>query len=656
VLGYAYAQRRFGTATAAIGRHLTFGDRIYTIVGVTPATFWGLAPGRRVDVTLPITQNRALVANREARWFNVVARLQSGVNLPQAAADADVIFRSAMFDAGQGATTPIERIDLSPASRGLEQLRARFGAPLFVLTMGAAIVLLITCANLGGLLLVRGTVRAPEFAIRLAAGAGLGRLLRQLLTETLVLFFIGAAGGLAIAYFLADGLADFFSVGRRAILLDVRYDWQLMAYAAAVTLIAALISGLWPAVRASRIEPRTAIKEDEPRAGGSRRLGAGRLFVTGQVALSLVLLVAAALLARTMINLRGADLGFNAADVLTLSIIPGLPADATAGAREQTWMRILDGVRALPGVRTACLSVLTPLSGRNTGSVMTAPGGRPIDVRLNHVSDDYFPAFGIDLLAGRAFTPRDRTGSVNVVVLNETAAKAASLDRSAIGEAVALGESGVYQVVGVVRDHKHLSVRDPAPPFVFVPVSQPIDPLSRLTLAVASDQAPAALARIIADEVHAVRPTALVSDVIGVQAQIDSTLLGERLLSTLAGGFAALVLALAAIGLYGMVSYSVARRRTEFGIRVALGATRSRVASGVVNEALLYVAAGVAAGLPLALIVARASERLLFQVTAADPANYLLGAAALAAVAGAAAWIPARRACSIDPAETLRRG
>jgi predicted permease len=379
------------------------------------------------------------------------------------------------------------------------------------------------------------------------------------------------------------------------------------------------------------------------------------------VALSLVLLVAAVLFARTIVNLRAVDLGFSGSDVLTMSLQPDLPGDTAA--REQLWTRVLERVRGLPGVHAASLSVLTPLSGRNTGTVLTMPGVRPRagmeqSIRLNHVSEDYFRTFGIELLAGRALTRRDATGAVKVAVLNDTAAKAYAsfTGRSPIGETLELGESGVYQVVGVVRDHKHLSVREQAPPFAFVPVWQPIDPISRITLAVSSDQPPSTMARAVANEVRAIHPGTLVSDVIGVEEQIDATLVTERLLSMLATGFAALVLGLAAIGLYGIVSYSVARRRIEFGVRLALGAPRSRVASAVVGEVLLQVAAGIVVGLPLALVIARTAERLLFGVTPADPASYLLGAAALTMAACAAAWLPARRACSIDPADTLRRG
>jgi predicted permease len=658
VIGYGYWQRRFGGNPDAIGRSVSFGDRVYTIIGVTPPQFWGLEPGRQVDVTLPISQARALLANANAQWFNAVARLRSGVASQQAAVQADAAYQSFVNDRDRFSerTSRLDRVELTPASRGLDQLRTRFSMPLLALSLVAAILLLVACVNLGGLLLVRGAARGQEFAIRLAIGAGSGRLLRQVLTETLLLFLVGAAAALVLAYAVIGALTEFFAIGRRPILLDVQFDWRLVLYAVVATLAAGLLTGLWPASRALRTKPQAAMKENETRLAGSRSLAAGRMLVAGQVALSLALVVAAVLFARTMLNLRAVDVGFSASGVLTLSLRPDLPRDTASAAREQLWMRVLERVRALPGVRAASLSVLTPLSGRNTGTVVTVPGLRPIDMRLNHVSEDYFRTFGIELLAGRAFTRHDATGAQKVAVLNEAAARTAFSGRSPIGERVEFGASGVYQIVGVVRDYKHLSVREQAPPFAFVPVWQPIEPISRLTLALSSVQPQSLLVRAVADEVRAINSTTLVSDVIGVEEQIDATLMSERLLSMLATGFAALVLVLAAIGLYGIVSYSVACRRTEFGVRIALGAARSNVASGVVRTALLQVAAGIAVGLPLSLVIARMAERLLFGVTAADPRSFVLAAGALVGVACAAAWMPARRACSVDPADLLRRG
>jgi predicted permease len=354
-------------------------------------------------------------------------------------------------------------------------------------------------------------------------------------------------------------------------------------------------------------------------------------------------------------NLRAVDLGFMPGDVLTMSVDPGEVRDN--GAMEQIWTAWLERIRGLPGVRSASLSVLTPLSGRNTGAMMSVRGTNSRgDVRVNHVSEDYFQTFGVALIAGRSFTRQDGASGPRVVVLNETAARVAFPGRSPLGERVELAGAGLYQVVGVVRDSKHLSLREAATPFAFVPLGQPVTPISRLTLAVSSDMRASLTAGAIADEVRSVHPNTLVSDVIGVDAQIDETLISERLLSMLASGLAVAVLALAAIGLYGIVSHATVARTREFGLRLALGAPRSRVAAGVIADVMMPVTAGIAIGLPLARMIARAAQRLLFGVTPADTTSYALGALAMMVVAASAAWPPAKRACTLDPAETLRRG
>jgi predicted permease len=657
VIGFGYWQRRFGGSPTAIGRTVSFRNRAFTIVGVTPPRFQGLEPGRQVDVTLPITLEPAMIRNVEAQWFNAVARVRPGVGTRQAVAEANASVRA--FEAGRNATgrAQFDRIELTPASRGLDRLRTRFSSPLSVMAVVTGIVLLIACANLGGLLMVRGAMRTREFAMRLATGASSTRLLRQVLTETLVLFVFGAAAGLFVAYVAIEGLTGFFATGRRPILLDVQYDWRLIVYALGVTLTTGVLTGVWPAVRALRIEPQTAMKETQARLAGWHRSKARQVLVGAQVALSLALLVAAALFARTMVNLRAVDLGFTPSGVLTMSVDPVASRDEGTGARAQLWTQWLERVRALPGVRSASLSVLTPLSGRNAGAMLSVPGvSSRNDVRLNHVSEDYFQTFGIAVIAGRSFTRQDGAGGLRVVVLNETAARVAFPLRSPLGERVELAGAGLYQVVGVVRDYKHLNVREATQPFAFVPLAQPVNPISRLTLSVSSATRSAMMARIVADEVRAINPDTLVSDVISVDAQVDETLVSERLLSMLAAGFAMLVLALAAIGLYGVVSYASTARTTEFGLRLALGAPRSRIATGVIVEALLPVAAGVAIGLPMAMMIAIAAQRLLFGVTPTDATSYLVGAGALVVVAAAAAWLPARRACGLDPAETLRQG
>ncbi len=674
VVGYGYAQRRFGAAANAVGRTISFKDRVFIIIGVTPPEFWGLQPGRQVDLTLPITQDSAAIADPGDWWFETVARLRSDSTVTGAAAQADTIFQSFMKGRDRsGAMTKkyFDHIELTPASRGLDRLRTRFSKPLYALTLVAAMVLLIACANIGSLLLVRGAARAREFAIRLATGAAGGRLLRQLLTETLVIFVLGAGTGFLVAHVAIQTLTGFFAIGRNPIVLDVHYDWRLAAFGTGVALGAGLLTGLWPAARALRTEPQPAMKEGDGRLAGTGRIGkAARVLVVGQVALSLVLLVGAVMFVKTMVNLRAVDLGFNGASVLTMSVMPELKLGPTYApklklgptyvrVREQFWTELLARVRALPGVRAASLSVLTPLSGRDTGRGVTVPGYQSRSdedriVHVNHVSDDYFRTFGMHLLAGRAFTPRDAGHAVKVAVINEASARAYFGRRSPIGETIRFGPADSYQIVGIVRDSKHMNVRDDAPRFVFLPLWQPLDTVGRITLAVASDQPRPTLVRAVTREVQAIHSNTLISDIVAVQDQIDATLVSERLLSTLATAFAALALGLAAIGLYGVLSFSVARRRGEFGIRIALGSPRARVAWDVIRGGVIQVGVGIAVGLPVALAAARAAGGLLFGVTPTAADSYVVSVAVLVAIACVAAWMPAWRACSIDPSEVLR--
>ncbi|HXW07444.1 MAG TPA: ABC transporter permease [Vicinamibacterales bacterium] len=665
VISYRYWQRRFGGRVDTIGRALRAGDRVFTIVGVTPPEFNGLLPGRQIEVTFPITQAGTLLGNADTWWFDAIARLRNDITPDQAAAQANAIFQAFMDGRPQAASREMrrrhfDRLELAPAGRGGDRLRTRFSRPLLVLTLISALVLLTACANLGNLLLARGTARRRELAIRLATGAGEGRLVRQLLTETLLLFLLGGAAGLIVARVATDAVTSFFTLGRTPILLDVGYDWRIAGYALAVTLAAALLTGLWPAVRARRVDLQSAMKDGDSRAhGAGRSRAASGLLVAGQVALSLVLLVSATLFGRTMLNLRAVDLGFSGTRVLTMSIDPMLAGEAPAHAREQIWRSVLDRVRALPGVRSASLSVLTPLSGRDTGRNVTVPGFQPQSerdrtVRLNHVSEDYFEAFGIQLASGRTFTARDAAGAAPVAVVNEAAARAYFAGRNPIGERVSFNAS-TYEIIGIVRDHKHRSLREEAARFVYIPIWQPLDRLTRTTLSVASDQASRAMTRAVAHEIRAVHARTLVSDVLDVQEQIDATLVSERLLSRLAGALAALAVGLVAIGLYGTLSYAVARRRSELGVRMALGASRRRVAGHVIYGGVLQVVAGIAAGLPLAVAAARLAEGLLYGTTAGAIGPYAVSVIALGAVGVAAAGIPAWRACSIDPADALRQ-
>jgi putative ABC transport system permease protein len=629
---------------------------------VTPPSFWGLDPGRRVELTLPVTVAGARTNDPGAFWLDLVARLDDRSTLPQATAQLDAVFQSFMNerDRRPELRRQFDHIELRSAARGDDRLRSRFTTPLLALTFVAGAVLLMACANLGGLLLVRGASRAREIALRCALGASAWRVVRQLLTETLLLFLVGAGIGIALAPLAVAAITGVFAIGRNPIVIDVRYDWRLAAFTAATALVAGLVTGLWPALRARRSTPRAAIESGVRTTGTRESRAGGRAAVIVQVAVSVVLLAAAVMFYATIRNLRGENLGFSPTRVLTMSLDPFVANSADAvDVRERFWTGVLERVRRLAGVRAASLSVLTPLSGRSTARQITVPGFQASSeaergINVNHVSDDFFRTQGIQVAAGRVFTAADNRGSTKVIVVNETAASVYFAGRNPIGEFIRIDGAGSFQIVGIVRDHKHRSLREPPQRFGYVPLLQAIDPIGRITLSVAFDQPQAALARIVSDEVRAVRRNALVSDVINVEEQIDATLVSERLLAILAGGFAALALALAASGLYGVISYTVARRRAEIGIRLALGAQRANIAASVFGEVVLQVGTGLAIGVALATVTGRTARTMLFGVTPSDTGPYAVGVMVVMLVALAATWIPIRRAASIDPLETLR--
>lgn len=631
VISYAYWQRRFGGDALVLGRTLAFRDRVFVIVGVTPRGFWGLRPGRQIDVTLPITFEKEMISDSGAWWFDSFARLKPAVPVSRAQAETNAIFQNFMADNQRGSsetrTKYFDHMELPSASQGLNLLRRQFSTPLLVLIAVVGAVLLIACANISNLLLARGAARYREFAIRQAIGAGRGRLIRQSLTETLLLFLLGAAVGLPLALAAVDGIAGFFAGGRQPVDLDIRLDWRLLFFTFSIALAAGLISGSVPALKALRMSSRPG--------------RFGRHLIVGQVALSAVLLSAAAAFVQTLANLRNVHLGFRPAGILTMSIDP-----ASA--------EILSRVRSLPGIRSASLSIFTPLSGRDRGGRVTVPGFQPrnaneLSIHFNQVSNGYFETFGIDLVAGRTFTAQDEASAGKVVIINGTAARTYFRKRDPIGQAMNLSD-GEYRVIGVVRDTRHMSVRDPAPRFAYLP----IQPAGRVTLAVASALPESQLIPAITSEVRAVNLGVLVSEIVTMDQQIDSTIRSERLVSMLSSAFGLLALILSAVGLYGVISYNVQRRTQEIGLRMALGAQRSAVAWAVMRQTMALVGGGIALGLIAAVFATRAAQALLFGLSAADPLSYIFAAVVLTVLSALASYLPARRASSIDPMRASR--
>ncbi|MPY90490.1 MAG: FtsX-like permease family protein [Luteitalea sp.] len=678
VLSYHYWQRRFGGDPNIVGKTVGYTgerstsegqerteDRALTIVGVTPPEFFGLSLGHRVDVTIPIT-----VVSAEQRrdshywWLGAVARLEPGLSPERAHAEIDPIWEGFIRDAGFSAEErDFDGIELTPASRGDSFLRNQFSKPLLLLTGIVGLVLLIACTNIANLLLARATARRREFAVRMAIGASRFRLVRQLLAESLLLFATGSAVGLLFAGWGVRALARFFAVGRSPILLDLQLDLRVLFFTAALCLITGILFGLVPALRAARVEPYADIKDGVGRAASARlRLPVGRVLVVCQVTLSLVLLVGAGLFAHTLSNLKALDLGFRPANVLTLDIEP-LESRYPHQSLPTLWTSILDRVRTLPGVRSASLSRHTPLSGTSYGTGVNLLGvEHDQHMFYNEVSPEYFETMGIPLRLGRTFTSRDGPTTPRVAILNETAARSYFGDRNPLGARVetsrfeSSGEvyGGVYSVIGTVGDSKHLRARDEAPPLLYVPVLQSVQPLGFPTLAVRATADAASLIDAVRRQIREIGPAIFVTNIAMMEEQVDHVFVRERLVAMLSGGFGILGLLLAAIGLHGVMAYTVVRRTSEIGIRMALGASATAVSWQVVREALIMASIGVAIGLPLSLLAARAAASLLFGVQPTDAATLSVSASVLLVVATIAAYLPARRAARIDPMVALR--
>jgi predicted permease len=659
VISDAYWRRRFLSDPSVLGKVIHVRQTAVTIVGVTSPEFFGLQPGLPVDVTLPMMLAEPGSLGRGSWWFNAIGRLKPGASLTQARAELDAIFQQFMSGgSGELRKAYFDHIVLTPAAKGLDELRQRFSKPLLVLMGIVALALLIACTNVANLLVARAASRRTEFAIRLALGAGQGRLARQLLTESLMLASAGGLLGLVLAVWSEQALVGFFATGRTPILLDLHLDGRMLGFTATISLITALVFGLAPAWNATRVAAGAAMKQ-EGRSTSAK--WSGGALVAFQVALSVVLLVGAGLFVRSLANLRNLDPGFHQDDVLTMRLEPSESSlEGDRGSR--LWEEILHRTARVPGVRSASLCQITPISGRDRGIGISVPGFVPrsafdSDIAINHISPAYFETLGIPVVAGRAFTERDGLTAPRVVLLNETAARFYFGSRNAVGMRIGMAPSPdapLREIVGVVQDTRYRSLKEPMQRLMYLPIEQPIDPMENLSVAVRTQVEPREMITGIQRAIRAVNSSILITETTTLRAQVDQSLLEERLISTLSAGFGVLALLLTCTGLYGVMSYAVVRRTREIGIRAALGAGRSSVLWLVLRDAFLMVAIGLGVGIPTVAMGARYLESLLFGLQPLDPLTIGLAVMTLVLVATIAGYMPARRAARIDPMEALR--
>lgn len=677
VISHGFWQRRYGGAADVLGRSLTLNRVPFTIVGVTPPDFFGTEVGDRFDVVIPIGAEPLLRGKESALdqrsywWLDVMMRLKPGQTLTAAEAALRGVqpqIREATLPTDWRPETLAsylkETFTLLPAANGQSYLRRRYMRPLYTLLVVVGLVLLVACANIANLLLARGTARRHELSVRLALGASRLRLARQLLVESLVLSGAGALVGLLFARWGSQLLVRQLSTSTNSVFLDLSLDWRVLAFTAAAAILTTLVFGTAPALRATRVEPIEALKEHGRGPIGRGRVGPASTLVVAQVALSLVLIVAAGLFVRTFTSLANLHLGFDRDRVLVVSVATPRGEDAPPD-RIGLAARVREAATSVPGVAHAAVSVVTPVSGSTWQFSVDVPGGTPLPERqngshVNLITPGWFATYGTPLLAGRDFDTGDRLGARPVAIVNEAFARKFLNGANPIGHSVRhVGRPKVpppFEIVGLAADAVYRSLRDPVPPTMYVPIAQWEEPPHSISLSVRAAQgSPALLARPIAAALAELDPK-LGLTFRPLADQVHAALTQERLIAMLSGFFGALALLLAGLGLYGVTSYSVSRRRTELGIRIALGAAPAGVVRLVLARLVAVVAIGVVLGGVASWWAARFVGTLLYGLPARDPVTLVSAAVVLAGVGAIAGWLPARRAARIDPAEVLREG
>ena len=672
VISYGFWQRRFGGAVGAIGRRLTLERTPFTIVGVMPPDFFGPDVGRRIDVAVPVgmvtvVRPERSLAQRDWWWLSIIARLKPGQSVEQATEAFRGVqpqIRSATLP--DWAPADVEQylkdgIAFVPAASGSSALRARYERPLLTLMVVVALVLLIACANIANLLLARATARRHEWSVRLALGASRWRLVRLLLTESLLLSITGAAIGFLIARWGSDLLVRQLSTATSTVFLDLSIDWRVLTFTTAIAVMTALLFGTAPAFRAAGVAPMDAIKE-QGRGAFTGRMSMSNVLVVAQVALSVVLVVGAALFVRTFEKLARLDLGFDPDPVLVVRM-NAERAPIEPSRRIAIFQQAREAVQSLPGVRSAALSYTTPVSGAMWGNRLEVSEGVALtsaqrSTFRNQISPQFFETYSQRLVAGRAFTDRD--GAPPVAIVNEAFARRFLNGANPIGHTVRRmpnpEREPAMEIVGVVADAVYRRLRDPMPPTLYTPVGATNNdvPTTEFILNVrAASGSPALLTRSVADAILGVnRDLALTFR--PLSDQIGAAMTQERLVAMLSGFFGALALLLAGLGLYGVTSYAVTRRRAEIGIRMALGAPPASVVRLVLTRVALLVGIGVLVGAGVTLWASTFVATLLYGLEPHDPATIVGSAVVLAAVGALAGWLPAQRASRIDPAEVLR--
>jgi predicted permease len=685
VISYNYWTRRFAGDAAVLGTKFTLHGTPFEIIAVAPPGFFGETVGQAPDIWIPATMQDAVYPGADLLnttpgildqhlWLQVVARRKPHVSLSQAQANVDVVNRRLMEVAGQSLTDADrrdysgQRIVVRPGAAGSSVLRRAFAEPLWILMALVGMVLLIACANVANLLLARHAARDKEFALRLALGAGRWRSIRQFLTESLLLGLPGAGAGFVLAQW-ADALllraVRAAGVGSRQLELDVHPDARMLLFTTLVALVTTILFGLFPALRLTRLDLSEALKAG-PGAGiggpARRRFSAGKLLLIGQVAASLVILVTTGLFAHSLVKLSQVSLGFNRDHLLAFSVDPvaaGWKGPAIFSLHE----RLLQALSSIPGVRAVTVCENGLFEESDAGDPIAVEGytpaqGERMNSAMEHVGPNYFSTVGIPVLMGREIGAQDSHAGERVGLVNQTFVQRFFPKTSPLGKRVTdtyyPGKPSTVIIVGVVADAKHNSVREKARPRLYAPFFQPLWDNPKAVYEVRTFGDPAAVGTALRGVVNAAAPALPAIEIQSVAELVDNSLGKDRLIARLSAVFSVLAMLLASIGLFGVMSWTMARRTREIGIRMATGALPGTIFRLVLRETFLTVSFGLAIGIPLALVATRLIRSLLFGLGAADPLVIVTASILLLAVAGLAAYLPARRAARVDPINALR--
>jgi predicted permease len=668
VLGFQYAQRRFGDVATSVGQLLLINNTPFTVAGVAAPGFFGVDPALSQDVYLPmrvhLAQDPAATQNPNRYWVEMMGRLRPGVTRDQAQAALAPAFRNVVEST---ASTEKERIDLPSLSLeqgagGLDFLRRQYSRPLYVLMAMVGLILAIACANIANLLLAHATARRREMALRLGLGAGRSRIVRQLLTESVLLALLGGLLGLAFAGWGIRALTLLIGNGRENFTLHAALNWNVLATTVALSFVTGILFGLAPAIRSIRVDLNAALKqtpagEHSPASSRWARLGSSQVLVISQIAISLVLLVGAGLFVRTLANLNAIQLGFNDERVLLFTVNA-----MQAGYRDETLVRFYEGLqdrlKAIPGVQSVSSSNYALVSGSVSSTAVRVPGidGPGRGTSVLSVGPAFFSTMQIPILAGREVDDRDVRRGAAVAVVNEEFARTYFANESPVGRHFQLSISAPVdlEIVGVSKTARYNSLKGDIPPVVYVPYSLKARPIAQMTYELRAAGNPLALVAAVRQVVGQADSRVPIANIVTQRARIDQTISQERTFAALCAVFAVLAVLIACVGLYGTMAYSVARRTSEFGIRMALGAGRPQLIMMVLRQVLVLAVSGLGIGLLAALAVTRVVESFLFRIEPNDPLALSLAALILLAASLLAGYGPARKASRVDPWTALR--